>query len=212
MDKIVCIGKNYTEHVKELGDTVSDQPIVFIKPPSVLRTVHSNGETLRLSIPPEPCVLHHECEIVLKLRKGGYLLSEKEANDAIDDVTVGLDMTLRDKQTELKRKGLPWTVSKVFLDSAVVGPWRKKADFPDFLNEPFSCSVDGKLRQQGMGKDMLFDPVACVVHTSRFFPLVSGDLIFTGSPAGVGAITAGQTATLQWGKILYSVTWKAYEK
>lgn len=212
MDKIVCVGKNYVEHVKELGGSHGEKPVLFLKPPSVLRAAQNIGETLELRLPPDVGLVHHECEIVLRLESGGYRMSLSEAERAIGAVTLGLDMTLRDRQNELKRAGHPWTTSKVFLDSAVIGPWRRVREFSHFLDQKFSFAIDGIVRQEGMGIQMTMGPAACIAYISECFPLCPGDLIFTGTPAGVGPVTAGQTATLGWGDLSYSVRWKTFEK
>ncbi|MFM8313944.1 MAG: fumarylacetoacetate hydrolase family protein, partial [Deltaproteobacteria bacterium] len=136
MDKIVCVGKNYIEHAKELGDQVPEKPVLFLKPPSVLKQAHSR-ESLDVFIPTDQGSVHHECEIVIRLKKGGFRLTEMEAEKCIGKVSVGLDMTLRDKQAALKKAGSPWTTAKVFPDSAIVGPWVAVDDFPNFLETPF---------------------------------------------------------------------------
>lgn len=210
MDKIVCVGKNYSEHIKEIGDKPQARPVLFLKPPSVLVAAKKMGETLTARIPPDPGLLHHECEMVLQIKKGGFHLSREEAQAAIGAVTVGLDMTFRDRQAALKKSGSPWTTSKVFLDSAIVGPFLSVEEFPNYLTETFSITVDGDMRQKGCGKEMIYDPITCVSYISEYFPLVAGDLVFTGSPAGVAEIVAGMKALLQFGKITYSVSWQNY--
>jgi len=208
LDKIVCIGKNYGDHVKEmaamLGDRPADKPVLFLKPPSVLRTAKA-GETLSLALPSG--TVHHECEIVLRLASGGSHLSMAQAEKAIEAVTLGLDMTRRDLQAELKAKGHPWTTAKVFVDSAIVGPWRSVAEFPRYLEEPFRFHLNGELKQEGWGRDMLTQPAAALVHASEHFPLCAGDLIFTGCPAGVGPVTIGQVGRLSWAGMEYQVRW-----
>lgn len=198
MDKIVCVGKNYAEHAKELGDAVPEKPVLFIKPPSVLRVAAKNGERLSVTFPANRGAVHHECEIVLRLGDGGK----------IDAVTVGLDMTLRELQGQLKKQGHPWTVAKVFRDAAIVGPWVNVGDFPRWQEEPFSLSLGGKVRQRGTAGEMIFSPAACIAYIGEWFPLCAGDLIFTGTPAGVGPIVTGDVADLQWGEIGYSVAWR----
>ena len=111
----------------------------------------------------------------------------------------------------MRARGLPWTTSKVFPDSAVVGPWQRVSEFGNYLHEKFSLAINGTLRQQGFGKDMLLNPAECVAYISEFFPLSAGDLIFTGTPAGVGPVTAGCRATLNWGPISYGLSWKNAE-
>ena len=213
MDKIICIGKNYLDHAKELGDAVPERPVLFLKPPSVLRAARTNGERLALRIPPGYEDIHHECEIVLRLSRGGYRLSLADATAAISDVTLGLDMTLRDLQTKLKKQGHPWETSKAFLDSATVGPWVPVAKFPDFTEENFTFSLDGQVKQQGLGREMRFGPGECVAMVSEHFQLVPGDIIFTGTPAGVGPVRAGQIAELSWGnRVRYSVSWTPFSR
>jgi 2-keto-4-pentenoate hydratase/2-oxohepta-3-ene-1,7-dioic acid hydratase in catechol pathway len=216
MDKIVCVGKNYLEHAKEMarisGDKIPEKPVLFIKPPSILRSPVRSGEKLDLQIPPEAGELHHECEIVLRLNRDGYRMSLDAAADAIGEVSLGLDMTLRERQALLKQKGQPWETSKTFLDSAVVGPWIAVQDFGDYLDQEFLFTLEGEVKQRGKGKDMTFLPAQCVAYISEFFPLKAGDLIYTGTPGGVGPVSAGQTARLCWGdKLSYEVKWRHYE-
>lgn len=206
MDKIVCVGKNYLEHAKELGDAIPEKPVLFLKPKSVLRAAIDHEE-LSLSMPQSTSSLHYEAEIVLRLDKGGFQMDLKEAEKAIGAVSIGLDMTLRDLQMKQKKEGLPWTTSKVFPDSAVVGPWLRVSEFSNYLEEKFTFSLDDKVKQEGFGKSMLLSPVECVSYISKFFPLVAGDLIFTGTPAGVGPVQSGQRGVLCFGSIRYSVSW-----
>lgn len=209
MEKIVCVGKNFLEHARELGDAVPEKPVLFLKPPSILRVATSPDDVLELCIPRDAGTVHHEVEIVLRLDKGGYRVDAKEAERLIGAVTLGLDMTLRDRQQAQKKAGHPWTTSKVFIDSAIVGPWMRVSEFPNYLQEKFSLALDSRLAQQGFGKDMSFSPAECVAYISEFFPLCAGDLIFTGTPAGVGPVNPGQKGNLQWGPIQYSVMWKS---
>ncbi|MCA2959290.1 MAG: fumarylacetoacetate hydrolase family protein [Silvanigrellales bacterium] len=209
MEKIVCVGKNFLEHARELGDAIPEKPVLFLKPPSVLRVATSPEDLLELRLPRDAGVVHHEAEIVLRLDRGGYRLDVKEAERLIGAVTLGLDMTLRDRQQAQKKAGHPWTTSKVFPDAAVVGPWLRVSEFPDYLTEKFSFALDGRLAQQGFGTEMSFSPAECVAYISEFFPLCAGDLIFTGTPAGVGPVSPGQKGSLHWGSIHYSVLWKA---
>src|SRR3990167_8948738 len=121
MDKIICFGKNYLDHQVELGDKKVDKPIIFLKPPSILRQCSAWEQESHLSLTPKET--HYECELVLKLKQGGYQLSLGEAAQIIGWYTVGLDMTLRKLQLQLKNAGHPWTTAKVFKDSGVIGPW-----------------------------------------------------------------------------------------
>ncbi len=195
MDKIVCVGKNYLEHAKELGDVVPERPVIFLKPPGILRSFE--GKTLSLKLPVGAGAVHHECEIVLKMG----------SRNEFTEVTLGLDLTLRDRQAEQKKKGHPWTTSKVFPDSAVVGPWMKVESFPNFLDAEFTFKLNGEVRQRGKGSQMCFSPQKCVAYINEFFPLLPGDLIFTGTPAGVGPLSAGQKGLLTWGSMEFQVAW-----
>ncbi len=207
MDKIICIGKNYLDHAIELGDKIPEKPVIFIKPSSVLRAAVQNEE-LELSIPQNCGSLHFETEIVLRLERGGYKLDLKEAEKCIGAVSLGLDMTLRDLQATQKKNGHPWTTSKVFPDSAVVGPWVRISEFPNYLEENFTFMLNEEVRQQDMGKNMRMSPIEMVSYISEFFPLVAGDLIFTGTPAGVANVELGHKGILKYGDICYSVLWK----
>lgn len=207
-DKIVCVGKNYIEHAKELGDKVPDEPVIFLKPPSVLRQVDHWNETLSLSLPNIKTDLHYECEVVLKLQKSGYMMSTEEAKSAIGFVSIGLDMTLRTLQTKLKKDGHPWTISKIFIDSATIGPWIPIGEFSDYMQTEFSLSINNQIKQKAIPHTMTFKPIELLVYISKFFPLCEGDLIYTGTPAGVGAIHPGDIAQLSWGKYKYFVNWQ----
>jgi 2-keto-4-pentenoate hydratase/2-oxohepta-3-ene-1,7-dioic acid hydratase in catechol pathway len=195
MDKLICIGKNYLEHARELGDAVSDSPILFIKPPSVVLQVSRSdlqGQRVEVVLPQKRGSVHHECEIVLRLDRFGVP----------DAVTLGLDLTLRELQSELKKKGHPWEVSKVFAHSGVVGPWIPLSVFPDYLEERFEFWIDGTLRQSGRGVEMRYSPEICLQYAQECFPICEGDLLFTGTPAGVGSLMEGQKGVLRWGSIL----------
>jgi 2-keto-4-pentenoate hydratase/2-oxohepta-3-ene-1,7-dioic acid hydratase in catechol pathway len=208
VDKIVCVGKNYKEHAKELGDAVPDMPVLFLKPSSILRAVASNDDSTDISLPKNLGSVHYETEIVLRLSKGGFQLELKEAEKCIGAVTLGLDMTLRDLQATQKKGGHPWTTSKVFPDAAVVGPWVRVQEFPDYLSQRFALAIDDKVCQTGIGSEMSLSPAQCVAYISQFFPLCPGDLIFTGTPAGVGPVISGQKGQLSWGNIRYAVQFK----
>lgn len=211
MDKIVCVGKNYLLHAQELGDAIPDKPVLFLKPPSVLRAIAAGEENVTLVLPPHAGEMHHEIEIVLRLDRGGYRLDVKEAERLIGAVTMGLDMTLRERQANAKKNGHPWTTAKVFPDAAVIGPWQRVSEFPNYCTEKFSLAIDGQLRQEGFGRDMVLSPAECVAYISEFFPLQAGDIIFTGTPQGVGPVVAGNRGTLQWGTMRYTVNWKNYD-
>ena len=192
MDKIICIGKNYLEHAKELGDAVPKDPVVFLKPPSVSLSVLSEKEKVRVKLPQGRGMIHYECEIILKLN----------ARAEIEAVSLGLDLTLRDLQSELKKKGLPWEAAKVFSGSAIIGPWIPVAQFLNYFDAPFQFSLDGKVVQRARGREMRFSPQECIEYIHSLFPICQGDVLFTGTPAGVGPVCPGQQGDLRWGEIL----------
>jgi 2-keto-4-pentenoate hydratase/2-oxohepta-3-ene-1,7-dioic acid hydratase in catechol pathway len=134
-------------------------------------------------------------------------MSIEEAHNALDAVTVGLDMTLRDLQTSAKKAGAPWTTGKVFPDAAIVGPWLEFSALQDIENQKFSLHIDDTLRQQSSAKEMLFKPAECLSYASQFFPICEGDLLFTGTPIGVAPVSVGQSAVLTFSTISYCVRW-----
>ena len=199
-DKIICIGKNYLEHALELGDKIPEQPVLFLKPASVLLQAQKWHDTVHARFPQSVGEVHHEIEIVLRV-----------GNDAnsIDAVTLGLDMTLRTRQAQLKKAGHPWTTAKVFPDAAIIGPWIASTAFVDYLKQEFTLSINGTVRQGGCGDQMLLKPIALLRYIQQFFPLCKGDLIFTGTPAGVGEVLKNSTAILKWSdQYTYQVQWQ----
>lgn len=198
MDKIICLGKNYSEHAKELGEVQPEKPVIFIKPPSVLKSVGKNGERIGLLLPQGRGQVHHECEIVFRLGK----------TLEIEAVSLGLDMTLRDVQSELKKKGQPWTISKVFRDSAIVGPWIELKNFLKWEEIPFEFDLNGILKQKAAASQMLLKTHEIVSFVKEFFPICPGDLIFTGTPSGVGPVSEKAVGRLKWGSIDYEVIWQ----
>lgn len=181
--KIICIGRNYTEHAKELNNAVSASPVVFLKPKSSLL----QGTTFYY--PEFTKDLHYECEVVVKICKNGKHIKEKFAKNYYQQITVGIDFTARDLQQQQKEKGLPWEIAKAFDGSAVVG---KFIDIPaDVQAINFSLHKNNLLVQEGHTKDMLFTIDHIIAYVSQFFSLHTGDLIFTGTPAGVGPVAIG---------------------
>lgn len=197
IDKIICVGKNYLEHAKELGDAVPEKPVIFLKPPSVLQQCPQWNETIQVSYPQDRGEVHHEIEIVVQVGD----------NTKINAVTLGLDMTLRTEQAKLKKAGHPWTTGKVFKDAAIIGPWIALEDFSQYLYYEFSLTIDDEIRQQGYGRDMTMKPEELVNYINQYFPICKNDIVFTGTPAGVGAIRVTSLATLQWGKYHFNVQW-----
>lgn len=181
--KIICIGRNYAEHAKELNNAVSASPVVFLKPKSSLL----QGTTFYY--PEFTKDLHYECEVVVKICKNGKHIKEKFAKNYYQQITVGIDFTARDLQQQQKEKGLPWEIAKAFDGSAVVG---KFIDIPaDVQAINFSLHKNNLLVQEGNTKDMLFTIDHIIAYVSQFFSLHTGDLIFTGTPAGVGPVSIG---------------------
>lgn len=207
IDKIVCVGKNYLEHALELGDAVPEKPVLFLKPASVLRQLNDWDKEADLYFP-EDSAVQPECEIALRIARDGYQMSVEEASNAISDVTLGLDMTLRARQSLLKKQGHPWTTAKVFKDAAVLGPWIPRHQFPDYLEAEFQLLIDGVVRQSARGIQMMMKPADVIAYISQFFPLKAGDVIYTGTPAGVTSISAGCEAELRWLDHSYRVRWK----
>jgi 2-keto-4-pentenoate hydratase/2-oxohepta-3-ene-1,7-dioic acid hydratase in catechol pathway len=181
--KIICIGRNYAEHAKELNNAVSASPVVFLKPKSSLL----QGTTFYY--PEFTKDLHYECEVVVKICKNGKHIKEKFAKNYYQQITVGIDFTARDLQQQQKEKGLPWEIAKAFDGSAVVG---KFIDIPANVQAiNFSLHKNNLLVQEGHTKDMLFTIDHIIAYVSQFFSLHTGDLIFTGTPAGVGPVAIG---------------------
>jgi 2-keto-4-pentenoate hydratase/2-oxohepta-3-ene-1,7-dioic acid hydratase in catechol pathway len=208
MDKIICIGKNYLEHANEMKDGVPEKPVLFLKPPSVLKICANWQEECLLRWPhgANEGDIHYECELVFLIGLDGYCLSAKEARASLVKVTVGLDMTNRTLQRKAKDTGSPWETGKVFPDAAVIGPWLS-LDRLDIQALQFEYSQNGELRQQGASSQMRFSPVELLVYASQYFPICRGDLLFTGTPVGIGAVKRGDVASLSLQENFYTVRW-----
>lgn len=184
--KIFCVGRNYADHAKELGNDVPDEPVIFMKPKSALLQPHTP-----FYYPEFTNELHYECELVLRISKNGKYIQEKFASKYYDAVSVGIDFTARDIQNELKEKGLPWEKAKAWDNSAVVGKWIPLANVKNKKDINFSFQKNKELVQQGNSKDMIFDFDYLISYISNFFSVNIGDLVFTGTPKGVGEIVVG---------------------
>lgn len=184
--KIVCVGRNYAAHAKELGSEVPEFPIIFLKPAS---NVIFSGESV--VHPPYSNNLHHEVELVLFIGEDVKNATDATAESAIHGYTVGLDMTLRDLQFEFKEKGDPWTLAKCFDTAAVLTDVVLKKDYNLKSDENISLSVNGTIRQNSSIRNMVFSPVEIVKFISSRMTLEKGDLIFTGTPEGVGKVVPG---------------------
>jgi len=184
--KIFCVGRNYVEHAKELGNNVPEEPVIFMKPKSSLLQSHTP-----FYYPEFSNELHHEVELVLRVCKNGRYVSERQASKYYNAISVGIDFTARDVQAELKKKGLPWEKAKAWDNSAVLGTWKEVT--PEILKKSiqFSLKKNGEIVQQGVTSDMIFSFDQIVSHISNYFSLNIGDLIYTGTPAGVGECVVG---------------------
>lgn len=184
--KIFCVGRNYTDHAKELGNAVPEEPVIFMKPKSALLQPHTP-----FYYPEFTNELHYECELVLRICKNGKYIQEKFANKYYDAMTVGIDFTARDIQNQLKEKGLPWEKAKAWDNSAAIGKWVPIADIKNRKDVPFGLFKNKEQVQKGASSQMIFSFDYLVSYISQFFSVNIGDLIFTGTPAGVGELVVG---------------------
>lgn len=181
--KIICIGRNYVDHIAELKNERPAEPVVFMKPDSaVLLKQHP------FVIPEFSEDIHHEIEIIVKINKVGKYIDAKFAHKYYDEISVGIDFTARDLQQSLKAKGLPWEKAKAFDGSAVLGDFLPKAQFSSLENITFELTNNDKSVQKGDSSLMLWNIDALISHVSQYFTLKIGDIIFTGTPAGVAAV------------------------
>lgn len=184
--KIICIGRNYSEHARELNNAVPEDPIVFMKPPSALLVGNKP-----LYYPEFTQALHYEGEIVLQIGKNGRYVQPEFAPSYISAIGFGIDFTARDLQQTLKSKGLPWEIAKGFDGSAAMSELIPVEQFPTFPEISFELYKNGSVVQTGNTRDMLFSFSEIIVFISRFFKLQVGDFIYTGTPAGVGPVQIG---------------------
>jgi len=184
--EIVCIGRNYAEHAKELGNELPTKPVLFLKPASAV--IYSGDDIVHPSYGND---MHHEVELLLLIRSSIKNASLEEAENAIAGYGVGLDMTLRDVQSKLKSKGHPWTLAKCFDTSAVISDFILKDDYKLALDEKITLSVNGVVKQEDTLASMIFNPAELVEYVSSVMTLEKGDLIFTGTPAGVSKVNHG---------------------
>ncbi len=184
--KIFCIGRNYSEHAKELNNAIPTEPVVFMKPNTAL--VHKGKP---LYYPDFSNDIHHELEVVIRLCKNGKHIAPEFAHSYYDRVTLGLDFTARDVQAKLKEKGLPWEIAKGFDRSAPLAEFIMKEDLQSPEAIHFQLKKNGVIVQDGNTKDMLFSIDNIIAYISKFFTLQKGDLIFTGTPSGVGPVAIG---------------------
>ncbi len=184
--KIFCIGRNYADHAKELGNEVPDEPVIFMKPKSALVQNHTP-----FYYPEFTNELNYECELVVRISKNGKYIQEKHAPNYYNGLTVGIDFTARDIQNTLKEKGLPWEKAKSFDNSAAVGKFIDLIAGQSKKNINFSFAKNKEIVQKGNSDSMIFSIDKIIANISNYFSLNIGDLIFTGTPAGVGECMVG---------------------
>jgi acylpyruvate hydrolase len=198
MDKIICLGKNYPEHSIEMKEIAPAKPVLFLKPPSVLIEPRNNSE---VTLPWHRGEIHYECEIIFKLYKKNII-----------GLGLGLDLTLREEQKKLKALGHPWEISKTFKNSAIVTPLKGLKDFPkDWENLPFTLKINGEIKQSAKLSDALLNADEIIHYINEFFPIQDGDLIFTGTPKGVGPLKPGDDVELAFGPIEHSFKLVSHE-
>ena len=191
--KVVCIGRNYAEHAKELDNPIPTEPLLFIKPGSCVVALDGG-----FAIPTERAAVHYDAEISVLIGKPpSNNPSREEVLDAISGFAPGLDLTLRDKQAELRAKGLPWEIAKSFDGACVLAPFVPSCTFADLADIGIRLTINGEVRQDGNSAMMLNPIVPMIQHMASQFALQAGDVILTGTPAGVGPLSAGDELVLE---------------
>lgn len=184
--KIICIGRNYIDHAKELNNPVPKEPVFFMKPETSL--LQKNNPFFYPEFSQD---IHHELEVVVRISKVGKHIQKEFAKNYYDEIGLGIDFTARDLQASAKAKGLPWEIAKAFDNAAPLGKFLPKTSFKDLQNFDFSLKINGEIRQEGNSRDMIFDIDTIIAYISQFVSLKMGDLIYTGTPAGVGPVSIG---------------------
>lgn len=206
--KIICVGRSYADHAKELGNAIPDRPVLFIKPPSSLISLH-DGISWNTALGS----LHHECELTLRIDR-----TLKNENDpekavaAIGAVTLGLDLTLRDLQDDLKKKGQPWERAKAFDGACVLADWVDTSEVKAWDAVRFDFKVNGELRQKGDTSLLLFSIADLLCDMSQVFTLEAGDVVMTGTPAGVAALASGDQLTMTLNGQTQDFVWQTFVK
>lgn len=189
--KFICIGRNYRDHALELNNQVPSEPVIFMKPDTALLRGNSP-----FYIPQFSNEVHHEVEILVRICKVGRSIEERFAHRYYDEIGIGIDFTARDLQDELKKKGLPWEKAKAFDSSAYVSEFFPKSKYCDLAKLNFGLKINGETKQSGNTSEMIFTIDQIISYVSRFFTLKIGDIIFTGTPAGVGRVNANDVLEL----------------
>ncbi|MEZ4856686.1 MAG: fumarylacetoacetate hydrolase family protein [Gelidibacter sp.] len=183
--KLICIGRNYTDHIKELANEKPTDPVVFLKPDTAILL-----KKQPFFIPDFSDDVHHEVEVLVKISKVGKYIDKKFAHKYYNDIGLGIDFTARDLQTQLKEKGLPWEKAKAFDGAAVIGDWLPKTSFESVDAINFTLEKNGNVVQAGNTSHMLWKIDEIIEYVSKYFTLKIGDIIFTGTPSGVGKVVA----------------------
>ena len=181
--KLICIGRNYAQHISELKNEKPTEPVIFLKPDTAILL-----KKQPFFIPDFSDEVHHEVEVLVKINRVGKHIDSKFAHKYYDQIGLGIDFTARDLQQKLKEKGLPWEKAKAFDGSAVVGKWVSKSNFENLNNLPFSLHKNNEIVQSSTTQDMLWSIDEIIAYVSQFFTLKIGDIIFTGTPSGVSPV------------------------
>lgn len=203
--KIVCVGRNYAAHAAELNNPIPSEPLLFIKPPSSLASLPE------VAIPTQHGACHHELEIAVRIAKPLCRAAVSEVHEAIDAAALALDLTLRDVQDKLKQQGQPWERAKAFDGACVMAPWvefaANRVKLEQVQQSMFLLRCNGVAQQHGDAQQMLMPIAELVAHISHVFTLGVGDVVLTGTPAGVGPLTPGDTLELEWQLGAHALHW-----
>jgi 2-keto-4-pentenoate hydratase/2-oxohepta-3-ene-1,7-dioic acid hydratase in catechol pathway len=186
--KLICIGRNYAQHISELKSEKPSEPVVFLKPDTAILL-----KKQPFFIPYFSNEVHHEVEVLVKINRVGKYIDSKFAHKYYEQIGLGIDFTARDLQQELKGKGLPWEKSKAFDGSAVIGKWVSKSNYENINNIPFSLLKNNQVVQSSTTKDMLWGIDEIIAYVSQYFTLKIGDIIFTGTPSGVSKVQSNDS-------------------
>jgi len=186
--KLICIGRNYAQHISELKSEKPSEPVVFLKPDTAILL-----KKQPFFIPDFSNEVHHEVEVLVKINRVGKYIDSKFAHKYYEQIGLGIDFTARDLQQELKGKGLPWEKSKAFDGSAVIGKWVSKSNYENVNNIPFSLLKNNQIVQSSTTEDMLWSIDEIIAYVSQYFTLKIGDIIFTGTPSGVGKVQSNDS-------------------
>jgi len=186
--KLICIGRNYAQHISELKSEKPTEPVVFLKPDTAILL-----KKQPFFIPDFTNEVHHEVEVLVKINRVGKYIDSKFAHKYYEQIGLGIDFTARDLQQQLKGKGLPWEKSKAFDGSAVIGKWVSKSNYENVNNIPFSLLKNNQVVQSSTTKDMLWGIDEIIAYVSQYFTLKIGDIIFTGTPSGVSKVQSNDS-------------------